>query len=137
MATIDLRRVLGKNPPQADRAQDLRKIVDFAAYPAASGDVVQVLDIPAGWVFERADVFLLTAEGGAGTVDIGIVGDADGFLDDGNVNGTAGAKIALGVGATIAAGTRYAVATTVSITLNAALDAAKILIVLRGYMTDV
>lgn len=136
MATKDLRRALGKNMPMAVRSHDLVKIVDFAEQNAAAADVLQIFDIPKGWVFERGDVFLLTAEGAAGTIDIGISGDTDGFLDDGNVNGTVGAKIALGVGATIAAGTRYTADTTVQIIANAALDAAKIKIVLRGYMTD-
>lgn len=136
MATQDLRRALGKNLPQASRLVELVKTVDFAEFNAASGDVLQVLDIPAGFVREDCDVFLLAAEGGTGTIDIGVSGATDSLLDGGDVNGTANAIIAKG---TNAGATRklFSTSTTVSIVANNALDAAKIQIVIRGYMTDI
>jgi hypothetical protein len=140
MTTQDLRKALpgGQNVAQSDRGVTWEKTVDFSAYNAANTDVIQVMDLRAGFVFERCDVFLLTAEGGAGTIDIGISGDIDGFLDAGDVNGTPNERMASGgASATIASGTLYTTATTLQITCNAALDAAVIKIVMRGYMTDV
>lgn len=137
MATIDLRRVLGgSNFDQNPRLVTIQKTVDFAEYTAGSGDTVKLFDLPAGFVRTDCDAILLTAEGGAGTVDIGITGSIDTFLDGGDVNGTPNVILAKGTNGT-AAHTLFASATTVILTANAALDAAKILVVVTGYMTDV
>jgi hypothetical protein len=136
-STIDLRRALNPNHLQASRAIELTKIVDFAEHNAGNGDTLKIFDIPAGFVREEQDVILLTAEGGAGTIDIGIEGATDSILDGGDVNGTVNTIIAKGTNAATVARTLFKSATTVSIIANAALDAAKILIVMRGYMTDV
>lgn len=136
MTDYDIRKLVGKDVAQTDRRVQWSKIVDFSEQNLALNDTAKFLTLRKGFVFERCDTFLLTAEGGAGTINIGITGDTDGFLDGGDVNGTPNAKIALGAGATIAAGALYAADTDVFITAEAALDAGKILVVFNGYMVD-
>lgn len=136
MATKDLKKALG-NLQQITRAVQWVKTVDFSEHNAASADIFQIMTLPAGFVFLACHAYLMTAEGGAGTIDIGVSGDVDGFLDGGDVNGTTNTLIASGgASATIAAGKLYATATDVQVTANAALDAAVVKIVFTGYMVD-
>lgn len=137
MSTYDLIALHGgRNHPMSSKDQYLEFDFDFAEHNVGNAETADWFVIPAGFVRVDQDVILLTAEGGAGTIDIGYSGATDKLLDGGNVNGTANAVIAKGTNAA-AATTVHASATTVTITANAALDAAKIKIIVRGYMTNV
>ena len=138
MTAHNIQALINRNHQQHPRTVQLVKTVDCSEINLTSGDTYTFLTIPAGFVLEQRDVFLLTAEGGAGTIDIGYSGGADYVLDGGNVNGTPDARIADGTNATnLAEGKLFAADTDLYITANAALDAAKFTVVFRGYLIDV
>lgn len=56
----------------------------------AAGDVVQAIDVPAGFLCLGSALKTVTAEGAALTIDIGI-GGGDELQDGASLNGTAGA----------------------------------------------
>jgi hypothetical protein len=136
-STYDLIKVLNGHhrPMQNNRMTVLEVILDCAEHNIGSAETADILTIPAGFVRLDQHGLLLTAEGGTGTVDIGVAGALDGLIDGGNVNGTANAFLAKGTNG--AAGpVLYTADTTVTLTANNALDAAKIWLMITGYMTD-
>jgi hypothetical protein len=61
--------------------------VTAGATALATGDSLQVLNIPANTLVMAVGATTLTAEGAASTFDIGLTGgDVDGFIDGGNAN---------------------------------------------------
>ena len=117
--------------------------LDFAAITAAraaagataltSGDVLEVLQIPAGTQVLAVGLNVTTAEGGTLTVDVGDGDDPDGYLDGVNGNAVAGyssSQVTISEGApntlspALPWGKYYASADTIDVkTVNAA-DAA-------------
>ena len=117
--------------------------LDFAAITAAraaagataltSGDVLEVLRIPAKTQVLAVGVDVTTAEGGTLTLDVGDGTDPDGFLDGVNANTVAGyssttVTIAEGTPNTISPalgfGKYYGAADTIDVTTVNAADAA-------------
>ena len=88
-----------------------------SAVPAAgfgAADILQVFNVPAGFVARSAGIRLVTAEGAACTVDLGVStaaqihptgADANGLLDDVDLNATAGAVEITSVADTMGANT--------------------------------
>lgn len=106
--------------------------VDCAADPVTSGDVVELLYIPAGTWILGAGAYVETAEGGTLTVDLGLYAaandaetDLDGFLNDLNGNAT-GAKVSASEAYVATMGYRATAAQNLCATFNNAADAAKI-----------
>lgn len=99
-----------------------------------AGESVEFLTIKGGSLVQGVVSVLRVAEGGTLTVDIGDETDPDGWLDGGNANGTADAKIALaGTEAYVAAAPKfYASDTGLRITCVNAADAAEIDILVHG-----
>jgi len=94
--------------------------ISFAATSVSAADVVEVLDMPAGF-FCSGDVYnrVVTAEGAACTATLGDATDADGYCASINFNATAGVTLkaleasdALG-----ATGKYYATADTIDLTM--------------------
>lgn len=54
-----------------------------------AGDIIQAIDVPAGFIFLGSALYTVTAEGAAETVDIGIAG-GDEIQDGASSNNTAG-----------------------------------------------
>lgn len=137
MTTSDIRYApdIGHGVSQFTKRVEYIKTIDFALHPVANGDVLRFLDLRPGFVFERLDVYLLTAQGAAATASIGIAGADTEFLNAGNLNGTANARIANGT-ITATAGKLYTDLTLVQLTAGATINAAKIKIVFVGYHLD-
>lgn len=95
-------------------------VVDFSKVAAVSGDIVQVLTIPANSVVIKTGVKVLTAE--TGTISVGL---GAGTEFDTSVNvGVTGCTIGDGSGAT---GTYFAAEDTIDVALlSADLDSGKI-----------
>jgi len=96
-------------------------VIDFTLNPCISGDVVQVLDIPAGAVVTNVGINVITAD--ANTVDVGDATDPDGW--DAAVS-TGSTGVTLGNGAYASAGKYYASADTIDLTLTNNMDTGKI-----------
>lgn len=111
-------------------------MVDFSVNNAASSDVVQVYNVPAGMVVTLVRVLVVVAEGGTLTFDVGDGDDPNGYDDAVNGNATAG-TMTIGVTGTdaylTANGKRYTAADTIDLTLDNAADAAKIAVTVEGY----
>lgn len=135
MTDYDIRKAVGEGVKASNGFVQWEKTVDFATFNLGANDRAEFLTLRAGFVFSRCDVFLLTAEGGAATIDIGDGSTAKLFMDAGDVNGTPNAHIANGAGATAAAGQVFAADTPVYIKALAAVDAAKVKVVFTGYVT--
>lgn len=145
MATYDLTTlpsIVVQNTNLVSRRVELRYHVDFSLINSGSGlaatESALVAYIPAGFVYEDLIPILRTAEGVAATLDIGISTDVDGFLDGGNMNGTANATVAKAGTETIARGTYFHAATGLEVLTPAAaatLDGAVLDIVLVGFLT--
>lgn len=132
-ATYDLIRTLGQYPTMSDQGFTLIKTLDTATHNIGLGESADILVTPQEQsLVTRVTAVLLTAEGGAATVDIGDEADPDGWVDGGNANGTAGAVIAKAGTEAYAGGKVYAAGTPLRLTAVAALDAAKIMIVVEG-----
>lgn len=141
-AAFDIQASVGKNRAQSDRRVEIKKTVDFSVVNGNTGldaaEDVAFMTTPTGFVFERCDGILKTAEGAAGNIDIGTEADPDGMLDGGDVNGTINESIAPAGTEAIVSGT-YMSETEVRITIAAAqptVDAAVVDITLVGYITD-
>lgn len=63
----------------------------------SAGDIVQAIDVPAGFIFLGSALYQVTAEGAAETVDIGIAG-GDEIQDGASDNQTAGDAVLTLVG---------------------------------------
>ncbi len=123
------------------RADGLTKVtrmevtLDFAKIAAArsaagatalaSGDVLEVIPVPAKSLVMRVGYDVTTAEGATATFDLGDGSDADGYLNDVDLNSVASGVMALalteGTPNTIAGysnGKYYSAADTIDITLN-------------------
>lgn len=135
----DLRSVIPQNKSQSSRRVEWTVRYSFASYSLAASAQNTIFTLPKGYVHERLDPVLRTAEGAAGNFDVGIAGDLDGFLDGGNANGSANAKIALAGTESLTPGTYFHVDTPVIVNIAAAqatLDAAVVDLTFVGYMTD-
>jgi hypothetical protein len=125
----------------AFRADGLTKVtrmevtLDFAAIAAArsaagaaalaSGDVLEVIPVPAKSLVMRVGYDVTTAEGATATFDLGDGSDADGFLNDVDLNAVGSGVMALalteGTPNTITGysnGKYYSAADTIDVTLN-------------------
>jgi hypothetical protein len=123
------------------RADGLTKVtrmevtLDFAKIAAArsaagatalaSGDVLEVIPVPAKSLVMRVGYDVTTAEGATATFDLGDGSDADGYLNDVDLNTVASGVMALalteGTPNTITGysnGKYYSAADTIDITLN-------------------
>jgi hypothetical protein len=134
MAIVDIRDRVGKNRPQSSRRVEIPTLIDTAAINIASGDSALFVKTPKGFVHEGTDVLLLTAEGGTATIDIGDTTDPDGLLDGGNLNGALGLVARAGTEAYVAG--KPLSEKELYVLANNALDAAKFLVILRGYIND-
>jgi hypothetical protein len=135
----DLRNVIPQNKQQSSRRVEWTVRYSFASYSLAATEANTIFTLPKGYVHERCDPVLRTAEGAAGNFDLGITGDLDGFVDGGNANGTANAKVALAGTESLTPGTYFHTDTPVIINIASAqptLDAAVLDLTFVGYMTD-
>jgi hypothetical protein len=134
----------------AFRADGLTKVtrmevvLDLAAIAAArsaagaaalaSGDVLEVIPVPAKSLVMRVGYDVTTAEGAVATFDLGDGSDTDGYLNDVDLNTVASGVMALtlatGTPNTVAGysnGKYYSAADTIDVLLNSAsVDAAKV-----------
>jgi hypothetical protein len=101
-------------------------VLDFSDINVSSGDVVQALKIPKNALVKNVWSKVITAEGGAATVNVGDEDDADGWDAAVNVNAEAG--IIKGDGA-LAGGKHYTAEDTIDLVPSADLDTAKVLVV--------
>lgn len=110
-------------------------VLDFAKIAAArsaagvtalaSGDVLEVIPVPAKTLVMRVGYDVTTAEGATATFDLGDGSDADGFLNDVDLNAVGSGVMALalteGTPNTITGysnGKYYSAADTIDVTLN-------------------
>lgn len=110
-------------------------VLDFAKIAAArsaagvtalaSGDVLEVIPVPAKTLVMRVGYDVTTAEGATATFDLGDGSDADGYLNDVDLNSVGSGVMSLalteGTPNTIAGysnGKYYSAADTIDITLN-------------------
>lgn len=98
----------------------IEKEFDCSDTALVSGDTYKALHIPANTLVLHVAVEVTTAEGGVGTVDIGDDSTTNGWCAGIDVNS---ATTSLGAGA-YAGGKVYAVADTLDVLANNALDAA-------------
>ena len=135
----DLRNVIPQNKQQSSRRVEWTVRYSFASYSLAASGQNTIFTLPKGYMHERLVAVLRTAEGGAGNFDVGITGDLDGFLDGGDANGTANARIALAGTESLTPGTYFHTDTPVIINIASAqptLDAAVVDLVFAGFMID-
>lgn len=135
MATIDLTSDAAKSG--IDGGITVVNVVDFAKNNAAASDVVQIAKVIPGYLVTDVYTVVLTAEGGTATADLGDGVDPNGFNDAINFNATAGtvARTAVGTDA-YSVGRYYSAEDTIDYTLDNALDAAKILTVIKMAQYD-
>ena len=114
----------------------IENYISFAATSVSAADVVEVLDMPAGF-FCSGDVYnrVITAEGATCTATIGDATDANGYCASANFNAAAGTTLksleasdALG-----ATGKYYATADTIDATMGHDTDAAVIYFAALGW----
>ena len=91
--TYDVRDLVGRNRAQSPRTVRWRKRYSFADRSLAAGQSAAFLTLPKGFVCERVDAVLRTAEGAAGTFQVGIDGNLTLFATGLNANGTPNAQI--------------------------------------------
>lgn len=91
--TYDVRDVIGRTRAQSSRRVEWTKRFSFADRNLAAGQSAAFFTLPKGYVHERVDVVLRTAEGAAGTFDVGIDGSLQLFATGLDANGTPNAKI--------------------------------------------
>jgi hypothetical protein len=144
MADFDLTAtpaVVAQEQDLSSRQRELSWRVSFADIAAGAGmattETADIGVIPAGFVLTNTTAVLRTAEGGAGTIDVGTATDPDGLIDGADMNGTANLAAALAGTEAISAGYYFHTDTTVMLTSGATtLDAAVVDIMLSGYMVD-
>jgi hypothetical protein len=115
----------------------LEREIDFANAKYAgvgAGDVVQVLNLPAGFFMEKSIIKVITAAGGISVADIGDATDPNGFdaAVDLNVVGT---SQSISTDAyPVLGGKHYAVADTLDLVISADPLIAKVKVYAVGYM---
>lgn len=136
-------QVKGLSQPQHTRRRELVYLVDFNTLGDGTGlaatEDAAIGILPAGYVHERCDVILRTAEGTAATLDIGTEANDDGFLDGGSMNGTPDARVAPAGSEAFVAGTYFHADTELRVKTPsgaATLDDAVIEIRMVGYMAE-
>ncbi len=92
--TYDVRDVVGRTRAQTTRRVEWTKRFSFATRSLAASESAAFFTLPKGFVCERVDPVLRTAEGGAGTFQIGIDGTLALFAAGLDANGTPNARIA-------------------------------------------
>jgi hypothetical protein len=113
---------------------------DFSATNATTADTVQLFDVKAKQLLLGMAVEVVTAEGAAATIDIGLTGgDVDAFIDGANINAAVGTVHKSGDAAVkeviVAAGGQYfSAADQIDLKPINDLDAAKIKVF--AYMID-
>jgi len=143
MADFDIKETVGRNRKQTDRRVEWEYEVDFSSMGDGTGlaatETAELCVLPKGYVHERLDVVLRTAEGEAATLDVGDAADVDGFMDGGNLNGSANAQVALAGTEAYAAGKYFHADTPVNLLCPAAantINVAKARFTFVGYMSD-
>lgn len=99
--------------------------IDFATYPVASGDIIQLFNVSKGDVILGFFIEPTTAEGGAATIDAGITGvAASGLKNDADINATTRIGSVQGTDALL--GYKLTQDDTIDILANQAIAAAKV-----------
>ncbi len=99
-ATFDVKDQVQQGRPGTPRRVEIPFELDFAGSKLGDGTGLAANEdmefglLPAGYVHERLDAKLITAEGEAATLDVGIDGDLTLFAAALNLNGTPNATIA-------------------------------------------
>lgn len=91
--TYDQRNVIGRTRAQSARRVEWTVRYSFAQRSLLAGESAAFFTLPKGYVHERVDAVLRTAEGGAGTFQIGIDGNLPLFASGLDANGTPNAKV--------------------------------------------
>lgn len=112
-------------------------VLDFAVTNTAAADVVQAVKVLAGTFVKNVYLRIVTAEGGTATADVGDGVDPNGYDDTVSLNASAGV-ITAGIAGTDAyvlnnIGRLYTVDDTIDFTLNHAMDAGKVEIIVQGF----
>jgi hypothetical protein len=132
-ADFELVRALGQYPRMTDGAFTLIQDIDFAEHNIGAGESADFMVTPQEPVLlDNVVAYLITAEGGTLTIDIGDEANPDGWLDGGDANGTPGALIATGTAVAYAGPKLYAAGTPLRITCANAADAGKVRVVAWG-----
>jgi hypothetical protein len=140
-ATFNIKDQVPQGRQQNSRRVELHYHLDFNTLGDGTGlattESAEFADLPAGFVYERHDSILRTAEGTAATADFGTEADTDGFNDGADMNGTPNAFVARAGTESIVAGTYFHTTTPVRVTAGAAtLDDAIIDVTFVGYMVN-
>ena len=98
-----------------------------------SGDILEVIRVPANTLVTNVALNVTTAEGGTLTVDVGDGSNDDGYIDGVNANATA-AYITVAGSDAYEQGRFYTAADTIDVKLNNAADAA--VMTLTAVMVD-
>jgi hypothetical protein len=110
-----------------------------AAAKIAANDVIQAIDLPAGFIVMGSAIYSITAEGGTATLDVG-VGGGDEAQDGANINATAGTISMTLVGddwgANSLQGYDLEAADTIDATFKNDTDAADFLLFVYGFQLD-
>lgn len=86
----------GKARQVESRRKEYFKRVDFSKQNLAANQDAAFLDLPAGFIFDRIDCILRTAQGAAATLNVGIDGTIQAFAAAMNVNTTLNTRLAIG-----------------------------------------
>jgi hypothetical protein len=121
------------NHAGAVKAFVVEQVIDFSQTLAASGDVIQAINVQPGWFVAAVLVETLKAEGAAATANVGDGALATGFMTAANLNllGMTKSNLTLTEAAPntvtgYTAGKLYTAADTIDLVVSAALDAAKV-----------
>jgi len=132
-ATYDLVRALGQYTRMNDGGFTLIKDIDFAENNIGANESADIMVTPPEpTLIDNVVAYLITAEGGTLTIDIGDESNTDGWLDGGDANGTPGALIATGTAVAYAGPKLYAAGTPLRITCVNAADAGKVRVIAWG-----
>ena len=129
MPTITTKKQGGLPLSGQARVCVLRKTIDCGELNLAQNDILQVFSVAAGTYVLAVGLRVSTAEGGAGTVDVGYGesgGTEDDFLDGTDVNALTDTASLVSTGASVAVGggAYFAAADTIDVKAMAALDTA-------------
>lgn len=100
--TYDVRDVVGRTRAQTTRRVEWTKRYSFADRSLTAGQSAAFFTFPKGFTYERVDPVLRTAEGAAGTFQIGIDGNLTLFASGLDANGTPNERIASVSGVAVA-----------------------------------
>lgn len=105
----------------------------------AAGDIIQAIDVPAGFICLGTAVHTVTAEGAALTADVGLAG-GDEFQDGFSLNGTAGDIVLTLVGDDYGAnnvmGVAFTAADTIDVKFTSETDAGEWVLTVFGVQLD-